>query len=81
MKIEKEKKKYCFGDIKIGECFTTASGKLFIKTNASSEDKYREVLDGAVNLETGDLEYFGDGTSVFPVSSKIIIEEIEKGDK
>lgn len=77
MKIEKREKRYCFDDIQIGECFTTASGVMFMKTNISSEDKYREVLDGAVNLETGDLEYFGDGTSVFPVASKIVIEEYD----
>lgn len=75
MKIEKREKHYCFEDVKIGECFTTVSGKLFIKANISSEDKYREILDGAVNLETGDLELFGDGTSVIPVSAKIVIEE------
>ena len=76
MKIEKrEKKNCCFEDIKIGECFTIASGEMFIKANISAEDKYGEVLDGAVNLETGGIEYFGDGTSVFPVLATIIIEE------
>jgi len=75
MNIEKIEKHYCFGDIKVGECFTTVSGGLFIKADISTEDKYGEVLNGAVDLETGKPTYFGDGTSVFPVSAKITIEE------
>ena len=71
MKIEKRENKCCFEDVKIGECFTIASGGLFIKANISAEDKY----GGAVNLETGKAEYFGDGHSVVLVPAKIVIEE------
>ena len=72
MKIEKREKHCCsFEDIKIGECFTIASGETFIKANISTEDKY----GGAVNLETGKAEYFGDGYSVVLVPAKIVIEE------
>ena len=75
MKIEKREKHYCFDDIKIGECFATVSGGVFIKANISDNGKYGEVIDGAVNLETGEPEYFGDGARVVPVFAKISIEE------
>ena len=75
MKIEKREKCYCFGDIKVGECFTVVSGGLFIKADISTKDKYGETLDGAVDLETGNPAYFGDGASVILVSAKIVIEE------
>ena len=78
MNIEKREKNCCFEDVKIGECFTIASGGTFIKANISTEDKHGGVVKkygGAVDLETGKVEYFGDSYRVVLVSAKIVIEE------
>ena len=63
-----------FGDIEVGECFTTETlyGGIFFKINTASDALFGEI--NTVSLDTGEYFRYEDSDPVIAVDAKVLYE-------
>ena len=70
MKIRYENEFVPYDGLECGQEFT-CEGNCYMKTNQIDVDDCRPK---AVNLQTGEMAYFGNGAHVAPVSCEVIVK-------